>query len=51
MKKTNDYIKIILINGTVQKRFIYLDDNGEKYIYNQRGFWKFEEFIKRWKLA
>lgn len=46
MKKTTEYIKIVLINGKEQKRTIYVDDNGEKYVYNQRGFWRLEDFMK-----
>lgn len=45
-KKTKEYIKIKLIDGTEQKRTIYVDDNGLKYIYNQRRYWKLEDFIK-----
>lgn len=45
-KKTSEYITIVLLNGKKQKRFIYLDDNGEKYVYNQGGFWKLGEFVK-----
>lgn len=51
MKKTAKYIKIILTNGKEQKKTIYVDDNGEKYIYNQRGFWKLEDFIKGRKIV
>ena len=46
MTKTKEYIKIVLLNGKEQKRAIYVDENGEKYVYNQRGFWKLEDFIK-----
>lgn len=50
MQKTSEYIKVVLINGKVQKRYIYLDENGEKYIYNQRWFWKFEDFVRNRKI-
>ena len=50
MKKTSEYIKIILINGKTQKRYIYLGENGEKYIYNQHSFWKLEDFVKNRKI-
>lgn len=46
MNKTSEYIKIVLINGNTQKRYIYLGENGEKYIYNQNSFWKLEDFVK-----
>jgi len=46
MKKTNEFIKVVLLNGKEQKRTIYVDENGQKYVYNQRGFWTLEDFIK-----
>ena len=49
MQKTSEYIKVVLINGKVQKRHIYLDKNGKKYIYNQGGFWKLEDFVRNRK--
>ena len=51
MKKTVEYIKIRLVNGNEQKRTIYVDENGSKYVYNQKGFWKLEDFIKRHNIA
>ena len=49
MKKTAEYITIIPINGKPQKRFIYTNERGEKFIYNQKGFWKLEDFVKTHK--
>lgn len=49
MKKTSEYIQITLLDGKVQKRYIYIDDNGTKYIYNQHGFLKLDDFIKNRK--
>lgn len=46
MKKTAEHITIVLLNGKEQKRTIYVDERGSKYIYNQRGFWKLEDFTK-----
>ena len=51
MEKTNDYIKIRLINGKEEKRTIYIDENGEKYIYNQNRFWEFDYFINHWDIV
>lgn len=45
MEKTKEYIKIRLINGKEEKKTIYIDENGEKYIYNQGGFWEFDRFV------
>lgn len=50
MKKTKEYITVVLLNGKEQKRTIYVDENGAKYIYNQRGFWKLEDFVKGRKI-
>lgn len=49
-KKTNEYIKIVLITGKTQKRTIYVDDNGKKYVYNQHGFYELENFVKTHKI-
>ena len=46
MKKTTEHIKIVLLNGKEQKKAIYINENGDKYIYNQRGFRKLEDFIE-----
>ena len=46
MKKTTEYITIVLLNGKEQKKTIYVDESGAKHIYNQRGFWKLEDFVK-----
>ena len=50
MEKTKETIKIVLQDGTVSKRTVYVDENGEKYVYNQRSFWKLEEFKKGRKI-
>ena len=46
MMKTADYIVFIALNGKEQKRTIYVDESGARYIYNQKHFWKIEDFIK-----
>lgn len=46
MEKTTDYIEIVGLYGKVQKRTIYTDENGVKYVYNQRRFWELEDFVK-----
>lgn len=51
MEKTNEYIKIRIINGKEEKRTIYIDENGEKYIYNQNRFWEFDYFVKHWDIV
>ena len=49
-QKTKEYIKIVGTNGKVIKKTIYVDGNGTKYVYNQNGFWKLDEFIKVHKI-
>ena len=46
MEKTKEYIKMVAINGKVVKRTIYVDEKGEKYVYNQNHFWNLEDFVK-----
>lgn len=50
MTKTKECIRFVSLDGKEQKRTIYVDENGEKYIYNQRRFWKLEDFIRDWKV-
>ena len=49
-QKTAEHIKVKTIDGKVIKKAIYVDENGEKYVYNQHGYWKLEEFTKGRKI-
>lgn len=45
-KKTAEHIKVVQTDGSVVKKTVYVDEDGEKYVYNQNGYWKLEEFAK-----
>lgn len=47
--KTNEHIKVVLINGKVKKYSVYADENGNKYIYYYGGFFTLEDFVKNRK--
>ena len=49
-QKTKEHIKVVGTDGKVIKKTIYIDENGVKYIYNQNGFWKLDEFLKGHKI-
>ena len=51
MIPTDEYIKIILTNGKIQKRTIYADENGEKFVFILGRFWELEYFKANWNIV
>lgn len=49
MKKTTEFVKVVLTDGKTAKKTVYVDENGEKYVYIYRGYMKLSDFLKEWK--
>lgn len=50
MEKTKEYIKVVLVNGKEQKRYIYKGENGKKYVFNQNHFIELDYFVKNYNV-
>ena len=40
------FVKIILTDGKPQKKTVFVNENGEKYVYVYRGYMKLADFLK-----